>query len=156
MKRSTVVCDPLLLLLCGTIAGFNIRTSAAWEDFELIGVTNINDDRDHRVDLDIKQIKRNVYALSGTSYMKNTCDMDVDIAFQMQTMGKWIGLPYSVPRQTASDVYNNYYANLLMADVGKYSDLPQVAKPYPKDMCKLFEDVSGWHYTCGFRQIIVQ
>lgn len=115
---------------------------AYWQDFELISVTNLKETADHRVDLDIKRISRNVYGLTGTSRMVFVCDLDVEVSFWLESFGRYVTTPYQIPRQSSNEVYNNLYVKYVMQDVGKYSDLPQVEEPIPEEMCRLFENVS--------------
>lgn len=114
-----------------------------WQDFDLISVTNLNENDDHRLDLVIKRISRNVYGLTGTSRMSNVCDLDVECSFWMESLGRFVTVPYQIPRQSSNQVYNNWYVKYVMQDVGKYSDLPQVEEPIPAEMCRLFENVRG-------------
>lgn len=114
-----------------------------WQEFEVVSLNNLNETGVHRVDLDIKRIRRNVYGLTGTSHMGSVCMYDVDVSFSMNSFGRYVSMPYNIPRQSANDVYNNWYVKVLMQDVVKYSDLPLVTEPIPDQVCRLFENVGA-------------
>lgn len=104
-------------------------------------MSNLNATGEHRVDLALKRIQRNMYGLTGTSHMGSVCEYDVDVAFYVNSFGRYVTTPYNIPRQTANEVYNKWYVKVVMEDVGKHSDLPQVKEPIPQQVCRLFENV---------------